>query len=1068
MQPSQSNGPPGKNSGGVNFWKKFGNRNKSKGRPKNGDPSDSNPIIAKKDNAVFVEQEPQLQSTSPEDRILMTNFLNRSDYEDPITYQIMADPVTSFDGHTYDRFVIERCFQDRIQAEKEREQRGNTDNSGTAAVCCGRKQQPLELLSPMTNEIVSDVLVPNLILEKQIVRLMEANAFQLSREEIEDWEERRRQKKSRDRQQQELRRRKQEMSQNAQEQGENDNNNMNTHSQGILEISGQVQFDPDNKRLVVALAQPGIKFPMEFFNGSHPRCMVLCCARRLDDGAVPHSYKFCARCARLVCHDCLALEVADIQSVHHRDDQVYKICVDCVTNLVDLMEISPDIYLRQQRVLLLRMLETQTTRFSNQLAQLQEQLLRFEANNFHSPKLMELEYDIDRWKERQSGIQNRTKRTSALIAAETQEECDEDVARLRAECQEIEKELMRLVIEKELADLQGNRALDNESEHVVGRSVESVKFLTYRLEKVRTELARVLPAQNQVDEGPSCSIDEVNSLEKECEQLECRYTKLSMDLVSDLDIVLALELNLVGTQLEETQKRLAMARSNTTLSTRNRNRTFPGSSGLEISLPHTTHFIDAVARARLKKKPTKRKMSGFAGRKSINEDDVFQRWLVSTILIKNEVPKTTSRYERGSKMNDLLTQLSKVPLFFSCDECEILGLPTACTEVEKLMASPATTNDGQQQQQVLTKSDTSEIFPDYLAEMLLPCGGDTKSRQSENFPDLITTPPIRRTKSHEANIFPDSLAYLTPIPSTRPKSGESKIFPDSLADLIPMHPGQTASRKSESFRSTQDFVSPVPIGFTGTAVGFNPSESGLDKHDMVNDFEDVRSDLNAVGTRYEQWALPLNLKYPTPRMVQQLDLLQKTLDLCKVESQRIVEGEWEERFHRLTVQKQELEDWVIHAKQRAVSMNKSAKGEERWQRDQAEEHRQREMACMEQERVRRKKTEQKAEREREELILRHWEEEAATQSTFAKVIGKNNCGAEFFGGIGDLRMCKRCRTGPIENQACPDLEAHNNTSTTYRNSPVYSNVKPNHCPNCDWFSSDWHEWPYWDGVYGPH
>ena len=44
------------------------------------------------------------------------------------------------------------------------------------------------------------------------------------------------------------------------------------------------------------------------------------------------------------------------------------------------------------------------------------------------------------------------------------------------------------------------------------------------------------------------------------------------------------------------------------------------------------------------------------------------------------------------------------------------------------------------------------------------------------------------------------------------------------------------------------------------------------------------------------------------------------------------------------------------------------------------------------------------------------------------------------GGIqGDLRMCSRCRAGPVENKACRDLEMHNDGGF-------------NGCRNCGWFS----------------
>jgi hypothetical protein len=67
-----------------------------------------------------------------------------------------------------------------------------------------------------------------------------------------------------------------------------------------------------------------------------------------------------------------------------------------------------------------------------------------------------------------------------------------------------------------------------------------------------------------------------------------------------------------------------------------------------------------------------------------------------------------------------------------------------------------------------------------------------------------------------------------------------------------------------------------------------------------------------------------------------------------------------------------------------------------------------------------------------------------------------------------LRMCRRCRAGPVENMACADLRTHNNTATDYKGRRVASVTNPNACPRCGWYNSDWRQWPYWDGTYGPH
>jgi hypothetical protein len=68
-------------------------------------------------------------------------------------------------------------------------------------------------------------------------------------------------------------------------------------------------------------------------------------------------------------------------------------------------------------------------------------------------------------------------------------------------------------------------------------------------------------------------------------------------------------------------------------------------------------------------------------------------------------------------------------------------------------------------------------------------------------------------------------------------------------------------------------------------------------------------------------------------------------------------------------------------------------------------------------------------------------------------------GATAIGERGDMRMCRQCKAGPVVNYACSDLNAHNNAQTTYKGYTVRATARPNNCPNCNWFSARWHDWP---------
>lgn len=101
------------------------------------------------------------------------------------------------------------------------------------------------------------------------------------------------------------------------------------------------------------------------------------------------------------------------------------------------------------------------------------------------------------------------------------------------------------------------------------------------------------------------------------------------------------------------------------------------------------------------------------------------------------------------------------------------------------------------------------------------------------------------------------------------------------------------------------------------------------------------------------------------------------------------------------------------------------------------------------------------------LQVRREQEEDATRSVYATAKEEGN--ARHLGGRGELRMCGKCKCGPIMNHACDDLDAHNNNATTYAEfKTVMAKEKPNHCPSCGWFNPDFSKWPIWDGIEGPH
>ena len=92
-------------------------------------------------------------------------------------------------------------------------------------------------------------------------------------------------------------------------------------------------------------------------------------------------------------------------------------------------------------------------------------------------------------------------------------------------------------------------------------------------------------------------------------------------------------------------------------------------------------------------------------------------------------------------------------------------------------------------------------------------------------------------------------------------------------------------------------------------------------------------------------------------------------------------------------------------------------------------------------------------REREEAERQKREREAQEQADLLAMQQHNAENRRL--GRGDFRMCKKCRAGPVTNEACSNLASHNDGGA-------------NRCRNCGWFSENWHDWPMWDGKFGPH
>ena len=180
-----------------------------------------------------------------------------------------------------------------------------------------------------------------------------------------------------------------------------------------------------------------------------------------------------------------------------------------------------------------------------------------------------------------------------------------------------------------------------------------------------------------------------------------------------------------------------------------------------------------------------------------------------------------------------------------------------------------------------------------------------------------------------------------------------------------------------------------------------------ESHELVND---------AHAFRRSDWPLPLSLDVPMQWPTERMRRREQSLLLERRREALLVREEFEvrkEQMHR-------AREMQMQREQERESLRQQEEERRRLQELQAEERRRRAA-------------------ELDELARR-----AVTQMV----------------GRGSARMCRRCRAGPIMNENCNNLATHNRDTVNRRNA--------NHCPRCGWFDRNWHNWPEWDGIYGPH
>mmetsp|Transcript_3800 Transcript_3800/g.5869 ORF Transcript_3800/g.5869 Transcript_3800/m.5869 type:complete len:938 (-) Transcript_3800:109-2922(-) len=930
-------------------------------------------------------------------------------YLDPILFHVMADPVVCDDGFTYDRPTIEQHFRSRIEQEEKRQrQEEGGEQSTDGAACCGARRE-IRLTSPKTNEIVSDRLLPNRNLDQQIVELIEGGHPDLTEEDIEDWKERREQKRENDRIRREEEQRARERQEERAREGERYERIRREEAAEAAArggkhptappsttappqaqqrpLSEQVRLDrvvtngqdslsKDDLGLSVALCGNGSRVTPTYVSNVAPggvvRCMVACCAKRLNFNI---DYSWCKRCGRMACSSCLEFKVTDFSK--SQSSELHSICGECVAQVVDTM--NPRGAEGQARAFILN---THLRRYSNDLTsraiKMQDRCAKLDAEAEFGPALRQLEDEVDRLRqtkenleaqardarERAERARNNDGSTAAGFApvnsnvAELEAAC-EDLQRQYDELKQLEREYNALVEQGAPADEEG------QFNHMLALS-----GLQKKLEEAQLNLVQASTTNATAAANVRTSLNSFSSVASLIERLG------NVSVVRSSQTV---RIQPPPAQPQRTPKRTIMNR--------------------------------------LMRSPQQQVPLAGPTRTSTTTITRTNPILPDVINDLRNAHASMMNAENGNDPSGRLESASQMMRALSIAEPHVIMLGDEYTHLLERAKEESMNQHMAAQESFFTAQDPQH------------------SRQRE------PTPP----NSQDISDLQREFLRLSTVDATTLAGDDAYNHMMRLSELQHL----LGEAEKNAFNEEEEIFYP-----------------GFGQEDPVSTEEEDPQILDAIGFRDEDWPLPLGLSYPTTRMENQLELLRNALAQQLSGSERKYDGEYGERRRRLTEKRDRLEDEIEQARAAAQNAEASAEAEQERLRQREERRRREEEERRERERIRLEK-ERQAREEEERLRRRHAADEEATREAFAGAVGGDGNAARF-GGRGDLRMCGRCKAGPIENFACADLAAHNDTGTTYKGNAVAARERPNHCPNCNWFDPDWRKWPMWDGVYGPH
>ncbi|CAB9523693.1 Paired AMPhipathic helix protein [Seminavis robusta] len=507
---------------------------------------------------------------------------------DPITGALFADPVFCDKGHTHERSSIEAHFRARREMKEEEEARLLREGRSNDGCGAGRNFDPT---CPLTNEPISNILIPNDQCDRMLPLLVENGLVPLEEGELEDWRLRREEKRRLAGERRANSARQQasfDATSDAAEEAPmpaapsseptyatlSESQVGSAVDSGTAHIWRPLSRTENDLGLAVALCPPGWQKPEGYERAPVPRCSNTCCRSRLPQEV----QRACDRCSQLVCSDCLVFRVDDVARATStiQSDGGHFICPDCVLQIRDVLAVDTDDRSREaQRA---KEVDAMMAEFFASLQtrkeDLQHQIIHAQKHQELQSSSAAMERRIRSLEDTKQSLMRDIQRAEETAEAAKQEEEDSDVQSVSSVSS---TEAPDSTTREE--ELQSRITQLRNQYYEVNWNVEDGVLRGSMLEHQLNEAMEALAMARSVSSGPPDPpapkatsarnamanrrrIARMERLERRCEQLELdRRELLARGPINAQDINYAMAMSRLSGELDSTSAKLASLKS---------------------------------------------------------------------------------------------------------------------------------------------------------------------------------------------------------------------------------------------------------------------------------------------------------------------------------------------------------------------------------------------------------------------------------------------------------------------------------------------------------------------------